>query len=145
MKQLPIVWQRLVTPDGATCDRCGGTQDTLLTALPKLKQALSPLGIEPVLETRQMGLEEFKAAPAESNRIWMAGKSLEDWLGASSGHSVCCNACEGHECRTVELHGASFETVPEELILQAGLLAASQLLVQDTASCCSTAKSGCCG
>ncbi len=25
MKVLPIVWQRLVTADGETCDRCGNT------------------------------------------------------------------------------------------------------------------------
>ncbi len=28
--------------------------------------------------------------PAESNRIWMAGKPLGDWLGTTSGQRLCC-------------------------------------------------------
>lgn len=145
MKTLSIIWQRLVTAEGATCDRCGGTQDAILAALPRLKQALAPLGIEPQLETRAISLDAFKAAPAESNRIWIGDKSLEEWLGASSGQSVCCNACEGQECRTVELNGVSYETVPEELIVRAGLLAASELLGAQQASCCSPSNNRCCG
>ena len=145
MKTLSIVWQRLVTAEGATCDRCGGTQDAILAALPRLKQALAPLGIEPQLETRSISLDAFKDAPAESNRIWMGGKSLEDWLGASSGQSVCCNACEGQECRTVELNGVSYETVPEALILQAGLMAASELMGAPKSSCCTATHNRCCG
>lgn len=145
MKTLSIVWQRLVTAEGATCDRCGGTQDAILAALPRLKQALAPLGIEPQLETRPISPDAFKAAPAESNRIWIGDKSLEEWLGASSGQSVCCNACEGQECRTVELNGVSYETVPVELILQAGLLAASELLGTQQGSCCTPSNNRCCG
>lgn len=144
MKQLPIIWQRFVTPEGDTCERCGGTQDTLQKAVAKLAQALLPLDMEPTLETRQLSADEFRAAPVESNRIWIAGKPLEAWLGASSGQSVCCNACEGQQCRTVELNGQSFETIPEELIIQAAMLAAAQMLAPSAASCCDCAKiAGC--
>jgi len=39
---------------------------------------------------RELGLGEFRVRPAESNRIWMAGKPLGDWLGTTSGQSLCC-------------------------------------------------------
>ncbi|HRJ22541.1 MAG TPA: DUF2703 domain-containing protein [Thauera sp.] len=44
MKILNILWRRLVTPEGETCERCGGTHDAIVRALPKLEQALRPLG-----------------------------------------------------------------------------------------------------
>ncbi len=92
MKTLNILWQRLVTPEGETCERCGGTYDAIVQAIPKLREALRPLGIEPVLETREIALDAFKGMPSESNRIWIAGRSIEDWLGAGVGKSTCCSA-----------------------------------------------------
>lgn len=125
MKTLNILWQRLVTPEGETCERCGGTYDAIVQAIPKLREALRPLGIEPVLETREIALDAFKGMPSESNRIWIAGRSIEDWLGAGVGKSTCCSACGGAECRTLEVGRVSFEAIPEQLILEAALLAAS--------------------
>lgn len=48
MKALNMLWQRLVTIEGETCQRCGGTQEAIVRAIPKLREALRPLGIEPV-------------------------------------------------------------------------------------------------
>ena len=76
MKVLPIVWQRLVTADGETCDRCGNTDLEMVHAVEILKQELHPLGIEPVLHTKTMSENEFKAHPEESNRIWIGNKTL---------------------------------------------------------------------
>ena len=59
MKPLPILWQRLVTPEGETCERCHGTREAIEQAMPKLREALRPLGMEPVLEIRQMDVEAF--------------------------------------------------------------------------------------
>lgn len=128
MKILHILWQRLVTPEGETCERCGGTQDAIVRALPKLQDALRPLGIEPVLETREIEPDAFKGMPSESNRIWIGGRSIEDWLNASVGKSTCCSACGGSECRTLEIGRDTFEAIPEQLILKAALIAASRCL-----------------
>ena len=95
-------------------------------AVTKLKSVLRPLGMAPVLETREITSADFMANPVASNRIWIAGESLETWLGASTGSSVCCSACGGAECRTVDLPGQSYEAIPENLILQAALLAAAR-------------------
>ncbi|HXG52371.1 MAG TPA: DUF2703 domain-containing protein [candidate division Zixibacteria bacterium] len=128
MKSLHILWQRLVTHDGQTCERCGATGGSLERALAKLEKSLEPLGVKPVLETKEIDEETFKRDPSASNRIWVAGRSLEEWLGATVGGSRCCSVCGDSECRTVEVGGEVFEAVPEELILKAALLAAAEML-----------------
>ena len=133
MKPLPILWQRLVA-GGKTCDRCRATYQEMQRAMEKLKQSLQPLGIEPRLEVREIDEKTFKANPSESNRIWIAGKPMEEWLGASVGSSRCCSVCGTSECRTVEVEGTTFETIPETLFLRAALIASSQLLRVDSAT-----------
>jgi hypothetical protein len=128
MIELPILWQRLVSDDGRTCDRCGATQTELAGALELLRSSLAPLEIEPVLEERQIDDATFRADPSLSNRILIAGRPIEQWLDASTGSSRCCSVCGDAECRTVELGDATFESIPERLIVQAGLIAAAQLL-----------------
>jgi len=126
MKTLPIVWQRLVSSGGTTCPRCQGTHDQVLGAMQRLKEALEPLGVVPTLETREIDDAAFVQRPAESNRVWIAGKPMEEWLGASVGSSRCCNECGDNECRTLEVEGASYEVIPEPLLIRAALIAASQ-------------------
>lgn len=128
MKSLPIIWQRLVSSSGKTCDRCNATHQEMQRAVSKLKEALRPLGIEPTLEIREIDEKSFKANPSESNRIWIAGRPMEEWLGASVGRSRCCSVCGTSECRTVEVGGTTFEAIPEKLFLRAALVASSQLL-----------------
>lgn len=127
MKILPIVWQRLVTSNGETCERCGNTYMEMLRAVEALREQLSPLGIEPVLRTKTISEEEFKAHPQESNRIWLGNKTLEEWLGAETGSSQCCAACGDENCRTVKFDSTVYETVPQALIVAAGLKAAEKL------------------
>jgi hypothetical protein len=119
MKSLPIIWQRLVTSDGKTCDRCNATYQEIEQAVNTLRKALHPLGIEPTLETREIDEESFKANPPESNRIWIAGRPMEEWLGARVGSSRCCSVCGESECRTVEVGGTAFEAIPEKLFIKA--------------------------
>ncbi|MEO0247461.1 MAG: DUF2703 domain-containing protein, partial [candidate division WOR-3 bacterium] len=58
---LKLKWQRLVDDKKRTCPRCSGTEGELDRAYLKLREALSPLGIEVVLEKKELTLEEFKA------------------------------------------------------------------------------------
>lgn len=163
MKSLPILWKRLVR-DGETCTRCGNTGRELEAAVAKLAAALGPLGIEPVLETQEIGEAEFKANTSESNRVWIAGKPIEEWLGAEVGMSRCCSVCGASDCRTLEVGGRTYETIPVKQLIKAGLMAASQVIgspsspdkastscgspASGTAPCPPTsgqAKGGCCG
>ena len=124
---LPIVWQRLVS-GGETCPRCGSTQGAIERAVATLAEVLRPLSIEPTLETIALDQASFEETPSESNRIWIAGRPLEDWLGAAASESQCCSVCGTNNCRTLEVDGASYEAVPETLIVKAGLAAAATLV-----------------
>jgi len=138
MTILNIRWQRLVK-EGQTCDRCGGTHRELQKALATLEQQLRPLGVEPRVDLREIDEAAFKADPASSNRIWIAGVPLEKWLDAGVGSSQCCAACGDADCRTVTVGDATFETIPAELIVRAALRAAARIrdrAAGPAASCC---------
>lgn len=139
MKNLPIVWYRLVKA-GETCIRCGQTHQELEKAVVKLKASLLPLDVEVTFETKELTEEEFKANPSKSNEVWVAGKPLEEWVGAQVGMTPCSSVCTGSSCRTLELGEKSYETIPEELFVKAGLKAASEMLTSETglssSSCC---------
>lgn len=141
MKPMPIVWKRLVK-GGETCVRCGNTRRELEAAVAKLTVSLQPLGIEPVLETQEIGEEAFKADPSESNRVWIANRPLEDWLDAAVGMSRCCSVCGESDCRTLEVDGRTYETIPEEQFIQAGLMAGHQMA--EAASARVTGAAPCC-
>ncbi len=131
MRVLTIRWQRLVSPQGETCDRCASTQLELERAMKTLTDALRPLDIEPRLQVSEIDQAAFAVDPAESNRIWVADKPLENWITAGVGSSRCCSVCGESECRTVEVGGGSFEVIPEQLILKAALTAAAAMLGEE--------------
>lgn len=123
MKTIKITWQRLVDEQGQTCDRCGGTEQELHKALRFLVKALAPAGIAFSLETKSLDSQEFARDPTKSNRIWVDGKPLEKWVKGEAGASPCCGPCGDSECRTVNVAGITYETIPAELIIKAALKA----------------------
>lgn len=125
---LKLKWQRLMDNENRTCLRCGASEEELEKAYLKLKEALSPLGIDVVLEKSKLSLDEFRANPLSSNQIWIGDKTLEEWLGAKTGESKCCDVCGDEECRTIEFGKHTYETIPAPLIIKAGLIAASEIL-----------------
>ena len=136
MKTLIIQWQRLLVDDG-TCPRCGATEQEVDKAYMSLKQSLSPLGINVALEKKALDLGGFKKNPSQSNLIMIGKKTLEEWLKAHTGASSCCGPCGDTECRTIETQGKIYETIPAELIIKAGLMAAGELLnTKGSQSCC---------
>lgn len=128
MHILTIIWQRLLTDEGSTCPRCRQTGDEIVRAAAYLRHVLEPLGVVPVLEIRDLDETSFFEHPLESNRLWINGKSLEEWLNAQTGQNLCCDECGDKECRTIEVDGKSYETIPEQLLIKAGLFAASRML-----------------
>lgn len=137
MKRLEIAWQRLVDDTGATCDRCGDTQNQLHAAFEDLRKALFHLGIELTLKEKTLDARTFACDTSQSNRIWIAGKPLEDWLSAHVGRSPCpCKTCQNAECRTVEIEDVIFEAIPKELIERATLIAAADLVAATTEEPC---------
>ena len=129
MKTLIIRWQRLVNQAGQTCPRCTDTGDTVELAYNKLKKSLSELDIEVVLNKETLDFSIFTKDPLQSNRIWIAEKPLEEWIGATVGKSECCDVCADSECRTLSINQDTFEIIPKELIIRAALLAAAELFI----------------
>jgi hypothetical protein len=148
LNMLKIKWQRLVS-DGQTCLRCSSTEEEIEKAVSVLRQSLTPLGIEVVLEKSELTVREFERNPLESNKIWINDRLLEDWIGGAVGQSPCCDVCGPSECRTVKVEGEIYETIPADLIIKAGLLAASELInAEASESCCGnntskTSKNSC--
>jgi len=128
MKNLPIVWQRLVSAQGTTCPRCQSTGEEVQRAMQTLQQALEPLGVMPQLEIRALDESTFLQDTLKSNQILINGQPMEFWLGGQTGSSRCCNECGDNDCRTVEVGGQSHEVVPEALLVRAGVIAAARLL-----------------
>lgn len=129
---LTIRWQRLVDPSDKTCPRCASTEQEVTKAVAHLKQSLAPAGIAVTAEAERMDEATFLAAPLESNRIWINGRPLEDWLGAQTASSACSGCCgAGTQCRSVALGGETYEAIPAGLIVRAGFLAAGKVLQEE--------------
>jgi hypothetical protein len=147
MKVLPVRWQRLVNPEGGTCDRCAATGQEVEAAVTVLSEVLRPLGIQPGLEVVEIDPDAFAHDPGASNRIWIAGSPLEEWIGAEVGRSRCCSVCGDADCRTIRVDRTSFEAIPQLLILKAALVAAASMLDDDSADsagACSCQQSALC-
>ncbi|UCD34096.1 MAG: DUF2703 domain-containing protein, partial [Nitrospiraceae bacterium] len=127
MKTLTIRWHRLVDESGRTCDRCRDTGNTVKSACSKLQKALAARSVQVRLETEAISVRAFKRDPLQSNRLLIGGRPLEEWVGAAVGQSQCCHVCGDSQCRTLTIGSTTFEAIPEELIVKAGLLAAAEL------------------
>ncbi|MCS7062125.1 MAG: DUF2703 domain-containing protein, partial [Anaerolineae bacterium] len=68
---------------------------------------------------------------------------IEEWLDANVGMSPCCSMCGDSDCRTLEVGGRSYETIPEEQFIKAGLMAASQMMTLGSFG--DKAATSCCG
>ena len=128
MKILTIQWQRLVDDNDQTCPRCRETEKTVKVASEKLKRVLSELDISVELAEKKLDFPMFNKDPLQSNCIWIGGKLLEDWIGGKTGKSKCCDTCGDSDCRTITIEENTFESIPENLIIKAGLLAAAEIL-----------------
>ena len=140
-KAIEIAWQRYVDATGNTCDRCGATQAELSRAYEVLKQSFARENIDVVLNEKVLTADACAADMSQSNRIWVAGRPLEDWVGAEVGMSPCGGCCEDlasskankgsspeASCRTLAFDGKVYETIPSDLIVKAGFMAASEML-----------------
>lgn len=142
-KTLIIRWQRLVDDAGDTCGRCGGTERSIADAQRILTAALKPVGVGVRVIKTQLTAEQFDLDPSESNRIWVGDDPLETVLGASTGASACAGCCGDRPCRTTVVDGRSYDAIPVELIVRAGLRVAADLVQPAApASACGPGRDG---
>jgi len=141
MSELLIRWVHL-SVDGETCPRCSETGKEVARAVETLTKILAPIGIKVAFEEVEISLDEFARNPLRSNEVWVNGKLLEDWLGAETTQTPCCSVCGDEECRALEIEGQLHEVVTADLVIKAGLVAASELL--NTGRCCFSGQTRCC-
>lgn len=127
MKKLVIEWQRMLDEQKQTCPRCGSTEQEAEKAVQELNQLLNQSEIVVNLVKKAIDPVSFKKDVLQSNKILIAGKTLEEWVGAKTGQSKCCETCGEAECRTVEYADETHEAIPADLIVRAGLVAAARL------------------
>jgi DNA repair exonuclease SbcCD ATPase subunit len=127
MKKLVIEWQRMLDEQKQTCPRCGSTEQEAEKAVQELNQLLNQSEIAVNLVKKAIDPVSFKKDVLQSNKILIAGKTLEEWVGAKTGQSKCCETCGDAECRTVEYADETHEAIPADLIVRAGLVAAARL------------------
>ncbi len=127
MNTLVIEWQRLLDEQKETCSRCGSTEQEVEKAVKELSRMFEESAVAFSLIKKSIDPETFRKDVLQSNKILVAGKTLEEWLGATTGQSKCCETCGDAECRTVEYAGDTHEAIPAELIVRAGLTAAAYL------------------
>ena len=127
MKKLILEWQRLLDEHKQTCPRCGSTEQELEKAVSELNRLFKQSDIVVDLVKKSIDPASFKKDVLQSNKILIAGKTLEEWLGATTGQSKCCETCGDAECRTVEYADETHEAIPADLIVRAGLVAVSQV------------------
>ncbi len=142
-KTITIRWQRLVNDAGDTCGRCGDTERSLAEAQRRLAASLKPLGMRVQVVKTELTSAEFQRDPNESNRIWIGDRTLESILGAQTGTSACAGACGGTPCRTMMVDGQSYESIPPELIVRAGMRVAADLIKPAPATNCCPAGAPC--
>ena len=127
MKTIVIEWQRLLDEQKQTCPRCGSTEEEVEKAVQELNRLLKQSEIVVNLVKKAIDPASFQKDVLQSNKILIAGKTLEEWLGARTGQSKCCETCGDAECRTVEYADETHEAIPADLIVGAGLAAAARL------------------
>jgi hypothetical protein len=88
-----------------------------------LEHVLGPLDVEPRLQIVEIDDAAFGADTGTTRRIWISGKSIEDWLAETVG-------------------GATGQPISERLILKAALLASSELLDDMTVGALTSALVG---
>jgi len=120
MKTLDIEWKHY-DKAGNTCARCSETGQTLQKVVTELAEECRPCGWDIRLKITTLTEAEIP----ESNLILLNGTPIETVLAnAEAGESHCESCCDltGNSstcCRTIELDGESYESIPANLIREA--------------------------
>ena len=141
-KTLVLEWQRMIDEDGNVC--CG-SEDTRLaveTAREELAEELKDHGIKVILTKSDFSPAECRDCPERANRVLVGGQGVDYWLGAEVGKSPCEGFCkqalgDKGSCQNLIYEGKTYEVVPAELIVKAGLTAAAHPSTFRAASKCS--------
>ncbi len=133
-KSLIIRWQHTVCLSKNPCERCLMMPQEVQTAYEKLHSALAKLGIMVIFD------EQTEAHAGDY--IAINGAGLEHLLDGRPIRRQCtsCPSIDGKakEYNALELDGTIYEVIPADLIIRAGLIAASDLFTAEPLTPCGT-------
>jgi hypothetical protein len=129
-RTLTLEWQRMIDEEGNVCCGSPGTEEAVSAARERLAKELEDSGIDVVLVRSEFTPEECMGCPERANRVLVAGRGVDFWLGADMSASPCegfCKQALGDEgsCQNLVYEGETYEVIPAELIVKAGLTAAA--------------------
>jgi hypothetical protein len=139
-KTLIIRWEYTPCQSENPCERCATEPQEIKYAVEKLHAALQQLDIKVVFDKL--------TDDVDNERLIINGMPLEELVNATLVKRQCgsCPGTDGEEktYSALELNGIVYEIIPADLIIQAGLRAASDLFAIQHAIPCKT-KSPCQG
>jgi len=108
-----------VVVDGETCERCGSTWEAAEAAVAEVAAELAAIGVAVDLVELPLPAD----AVAESNRVYVAGRPAEEWLGGSVTSTDCpsCGEMLGEPtcCQAYEIGGVRSDALATEDIARA--------------------------
>jgi len=130
-KVVVLSWQRPQAAACKGCEKCGPTQAEMQKAAAQLNEKLAGRGVRVRVE-EAVGARPGKKAIVSGTNVWVCDVPLETWLGAGIGVKPCDCSSGGQSmsCKVVNLNGQSYQVIPADLVVRAGLLAADMLIEQ---------------
>ncbi len=119
MKNITIDWF-CYEKNGRSCGRCGDSHQAIVQAVEKLSGSLRERGV--TVDLRAHKLDDSHVE--QSNRVSINGKDIMTILREREGIFSYCRSCtelsgQPTECRTFIYRNRAYESVPEEMIIEA--------------------------
>jgi hypothetical protein len=138
-KTIVISWQHAKQEVCLGCKKPGLDEDGIKSAAKSLEKRLTDKGIK----VKWVEKDPDPKAPAGTNDIWVCDIPVATWLGGQVATRPCC---QGSVSRSMALDGRTYEVIPAELVVRAGLSAADMLIEQGKIDPTKLkARSGCSG
>lgn len=140
-RTLVIRWQHAVCQNDNPCERCINTPLEIQQAFDDLKTSLSGLGITVTLEEKKIKHHD--------DHLFINDRDVVDLLKGERVKTACANCFDDkgnpRTCNSLKLGDDVFEVIPAELIIKAGLVAASELITAAPEAPCGEKKTPCKG
>jgi hypothetical protein len=130
-RYLVIRWQNAPCQSTDPCEACLTGPQEIRSACERLRSALALLNIKVMLD-------EQTVAAGESVLL-INGRGIEQWLGGKLVKRQCASCQNGNSDTKVyalELDGSVYEAISSDMIIRAGLLAASEIYAARPSAAC---------
>jgi hypothetical protein len=140
-RTLVIRWQHAVCKNENPCERCVNTPLEIQQAYENLRESLAGLGIIVTMEEKKIKQHD--------DHIYINDHDIIDLLKGERTKTECANCFDEkgnpRTCNSLKLGDKTFEVIPAELIMKAGLMAASELITATPEPPCGEKKTPCKG